>query len=469
MGGPLKLGFFGGAGEVTGSRFLLEAGGKRILVDCGLFHGHRRESIEKNLRFQFKPAELDAVVLTHAHIDHSGGLPLLTQRGYQGPIACTAPTVDLCQVMLPDSARLQEEDARFYNKINAKTGHLIEPLYTQDDALKTLRQFRGCDYGVPFTEGDGVQVRLLNAGHVLGSAMVEVEAEGPSGRRKLLFTGDLGRRKAILMETPRPPEGVDTLVIESTYGDRVHDPVAKVEVQLREVVLKAVQEKSKVLIPSFALERTQEIVFILEKLRREGTIPALPVVVDSPMAVNITKIFNKHLGCWSFDDEFSAYVNQKGDPFGFESVQYVRTVEESKALNDQPGPMVILSASGMCEGGRILHHLRNNLDKESTTVLLAGYQAEGTLGRRLQDGAKKVRIFGQEHVVAARIQALHTLSGHADKDDLLAFIGALKPSLRRVFLVHGDPKDRAALAAHLKAAGIENIACPGYGESFDLD
>lgn len=457
---------------MTGSRHLVETDGKKVLLDCGLFQGRRRESNEKNLKCPFDPKALDAAVLSHAHIDHSGGLPILTKKGFSGPIHATDATLDLCGIMLMDSAFLQESDAKFFNKIHADDPDVpaIEPLYGEEDARRCLSQFKPHAYEKAIQLSQRLDARLFNAGHVLGSAMIELEYRHPKGHaRRLLFTGDLGRRNTLLMDPPDIPKNIDYLVIESTYGDRVHDPISLVEGQVKAVVDQAVAEKGKILIPSFALERAQEIIFVLEKLRREGKIPTVPVYVDSPMAVTITEVFNRHLDGFSFSPEFKDYVAKNGDPFGFESVRYVRTVQESQSLNELPGPMIIISASGMCEGGRILHHLRNNVGKDSTTVLMVGFQALGTLGRRLQEGAKKVKIFGLEHEVWCRVETMHTFSAHADKNDLLWFIRSLDPRPRTIFLVHGDKNDRAALEGHLKAEGIDRVELPEFGESFELD
>ena len=436
-----------------------------MLLDCGLFQGHRAEAVRKNKELPFDPKSLQHVILSHAHIDHSGGLPILAKRGYAGPIHCTQATRELCGIMLLDSGHLQEADARFYNKIHAGRLPPIEPLYTEEEAEACLARFQTHPYNEERGLAAGLSFRLYNASHVLGSAMIEVEAEG----RRLLFTGDLGRRRTILMDPPEIPRSVDALLIESTYGDRLHDPITLVEGQLKAVIDRAVAQRSKILIPSFALERAQEIIFVIEKLIRQKTIPVLPLYVDSPMTISITEIFNRHISGFSFSPEFRDYVASQGNPFQFPNVHYVRLAQESQRLNDLPGPMIILSASGMCEGGRILHHLRNNLDNPATTVLLVGYQAEGTLGRRLQTGAKKVKIFGVEQEVAARVETMHTFSAHADQADLLWFIGSLNPRPRRIFLVHGDNERRVALKNHLAAAGIDRVECPDYGQSFELD
>ncbi|MBI5243460.1 MAG: MBL fold metallo-hydrolase [Elusimicrobia bacterium] len=466
---PLKLTFFGAAGGVTGSRHLLESDQARVLMDCGMFQGHRKESIERNKSLPFRPSELDAVMLSHAHIDHSGALPLLAKAGAEASIHCTPATQELCAVMIMDSARLQKNDAEFFNKIHRNSGQRIEPLYTEEDAEKVLANFKPHDYAAEFSPAKGVSARFLNAGHVLGSAMVQVDAQTSRGPRRILFSGDLGRRKSLLMHAPEPPAGVDALLIESTYGGRFHEDVSDAEGKLAAAIRRCAAEKGKILIPSFALERTQEIVFIIEKLRRENAVPKIPVYIDSPMAVNITEVFNRHLGGFCFDDEFKAYAAKEGDPFGFESLKYVRGSEESKKLNDMDGPMVIVSASGMCEGGRILHHLRNNIDKETTAILIVGYQAEGTLGRALADGVKTVKIFGLEHEVWARVETMHFFSSHADQGDILDFIGRLSPRPRSIFLVHGDGRERRALAEKLVSQGIGGVECPEFGQTFELE
>jgi len=465
-----KIGFFGAAGEVTGSRHLIEANGKKILLDCGMFQGHRQESIDKNRSFPVRPADLDAVLLSHAHIDHCGGLPLLAKKGLKANIYCTAATKDLASIMLMDSARLQEADAKFFNKVHQAEGIRIDPLYAEEDAKLALNKFKACDLGAEaHLAGGTISAKFLNAGHVLGSAMVLVNVPVGAERRRVLYSGDLGRRASILMRSPEIPRDVDYLVMETTYGDRLHEPVEDAEARLEAVIKRAIAEKGKVIIPSFALERAQEIILILDKMRRSGTAQDIPIYVDSPMTLSITELFNKYKDTFAFDDRFKAYAEMDGDPFGFDYINYVRTKEESQALNETDGPMIIISASGMCEGGRVLHHLRNNIDKENTTILIVGYQAQGTLGRRLQDGANKVRIFGLEHDVAARIETMHFFSSHADKGDLLAFVKGLSRPPRKIFLVHGDPKDRLAFAEHLKAEGITQTICPEFGQEFALD
>jgi metallo-beta-lactamase family protein len=466
----IKISFFGAAGEVTGSKHLLEAGGKKVLLDCGMFQGHRQESMDKNRSLPVRPAELDAVLVSHAHIDHSGGLPLLVKKGLKANIYCTGATKELASIMLMDSARLQVADAKFFNKVHLSDGLRIDPLYNEDDARLTLTKFKACDFGAEaHLAGGTISAKFLNAGHVLGSAMVQISAPAGGERRRILYTGDLGRRASILMRSPEIPRDVDYLIMETTYGDRNHEPVDNAEAKLAAIIRRAIAEKGRIIIPSFALERAQEIILILDKMRRSGAALDIPVYVDSPMTLSITEIFNKYKDSFSFDERFKEYAKMDGDPFGFDYINYVRTKEESQALNEIDGPMIIISASGMCEGGRVLHHLRNNIDKENTTILIVGYQAAGTLGRRLQDGANKVKIFGLEHDVAARVEAMHFFSSHADKNDLIAFVKGLSRPPRKIFLVHGDPADRAAFAETLKAEGITNTLLPDYGQSFELE
>jgi metallo-beta-lactamase family protein len=470
MNDDLTIGFHGAAEEVTGSRHLVSAGGSRVLLDCGLFQGRRQESLDKSRRLPFPAEGLRAVILSHAHIDHSGALPLLYKKGARAPLLCTPATRDLLALMLLDSARLQEADARFFNKIHAEDGQTISPLYDEDDVRRCLSCLRPHDFGAPAEAAPGVTLSFLNAGHVLGSAMVQLDVSTRGGQRRILYTGDLGRRDSLLMKPPQPPGGVDYLLIESTYGGRSHEKLDGLSAGFAAVIQRVIAEKGKLLIPSFALERTQEIVFLLEKLRREKGMAPIPLYVDSPMAVEITNIFDRSLDDPGFAPDFRSYAAKTGDdPFGLESVNYVRTKEESQALNEKPGPMIILSASGMCEGGRILHHLRNNIGKDNTTILFVGHQAHGTLGRRLQEGAKKARVFGLEHEVWARVETMPGLSSHADREDLLAFISAMDPKPRKIFLVHGDPEAQEALAASLEAAGVSGVARPKFGEVAELD
>ena len=465
----LSLRFHGGSDEVTGSRHLIQLGAARVMLDCGWFQGHRGEAIRKNDTFPQRPDAVDAVLVSHAHIDHSGGLPLLVKRGYRKSIHCTRVTADLLKIMLMDSAFLQEEDARFFNKIHAAEGISIEPLYDTEDVERTLGLLQPHDYGADFDVVPNLRAKFINAGHVLGSAQVHLEARTTKGVRHLHFTGDLGRAKPLLLHPPENPGHVDYLLTESTYGGRRHPPLTEGQAAIRDVILKSQETGGKILIPSFALERTQEILFILEALRRRNEIPAMHVYVDSPMAVSITEVFARTLGGASPSTLFDASVLSQTDPFGLHNVRYVRTVDESKALNNIPGRKIIIAASGMCEGGRILHHLRNSIDDPRTTILLVGYQAGGTLGRRLVDGQKKVKIFGLPHEVRAEIRNAEAFSAHADQEDLVSFIRNLQPRPQSIFLVHGDPDERLALKTRLAAEGIDRVVLPTFGEEIRLD
>jgi len=462
-----KISFHGAAGEVTGSRHLLETDKGSLLLDCGMFQGHRSDAERKNREFSFPPASVDAVLLSHAHIDHCGLLPSLYRDGCSGPLYATPGTAEIAGIMLADSARLQESDAKFYNKVHAAERLTIEPLYREEDALLALSHLQPKDYNADFTPLPGVTARFLNSGHVLGAALTQLDIDSAGGRRRLLYTGDLGRREGLLMESPAVPKEVDYLVVETTYGGRTHEKISDAGAKLGEVIKRAVKSGGKIIVPSFALERTQELVFILDRLFREKAIPEIPVYVDSPMAISLTEIFNKRRDDFSFDDKFKAYARMDGDPFGFDYIRYLRETSESKAINNKKGPMLIISASGMCEGGRVLHHLRNNIGGEENIVLLVGYQAQGTLGRRLQDGQKKVKIFGFEHDVVASIETMHFFSSHADHGDIVSFVKAAKPA-SGVFLVHGDPEARAALTEALSKEGIQNIKSPNMGEEFEL-
>ena len=461
--------FHGGADEVTGSRHLVEYGSSKILLDCGLYQGHRQEALTKTRSFPADPKSISSVLLSHAHIDHSGGLPLLVKEGYAGVIHCTAPTADLLRIMLMDSAILQEEDAKFFNKIHAAEVLHIDPLYDQGDVEKTLQMLKVHPYDESFQVVDGVEGAFYNAGHVLGSAMVHLGIKTLKRKRHVLFTGDLGRRESILMDPPKIPAHVDYLLIESTYGGRTHPPVHEAETFLANVINRSEKEAGPILIPSFALERTQELVFILEKLLRQKRIQPIHIYVDSPMAANITEIFQKNLGHLSLSQEFRDFAVKDGDPFGLGSIRYVRSVEDSKRLMNTPGRKIIMAGSGMCEGGRILHHLRNLIGFSHTTILIVGHQATGTLGRRLVEGWKKVKIFGLMHDVAAEVQVLTHLSSHADQEDLSWFIRSLSPRPAHTFLVHGDQTQREALKEKLKGEGILRVATPRFSEVFELD
>jgi metallo-beta-lactamase family protein len=462
----MQLQFQGAARTVTGSMHLLTVGGKTILLDCGIYHGRRDESRERNSKFPFDPANIAAVVLSHAHIDHSGNLPGLVKQGFHGPVYCTHASKSLCEVMLKDSAFIQEKDTEFINKKNRKK-HLppIEPLYTEDDVDDLLPLLEGRDYSTEFDVIDGIRCRYEDAGHILGSASVALTLRENSTTRTLAFTGDLGRPNLPILRDPVFIGNADYLISESTYGGRFHRPVQEMSNQLLEPILRAVERKGKIVIPAFSVGRTQEIVYVLHQLSVEGKIDQLPVFVDSPLSVNVTDVFKKHPEC--FDKETLAILSSpnNNDPFGFARLKYVRTVEESKELNDRPGPFVIIAASGMCEAGRIVHHLANTVGDPKNMILIVGYQAENTLGKKLVMKEPVVNIHGEPHEVKADVIVLNSFSGHADSNELVTYADKFdRKQLRRIFLVHGDPDQSEKLGAGLRSRGFGDVSIPYRGD-----
>ncbi len=458
----MRLYFFGAAQTVTGSMFGLETTKGKILVDCGFFQGRRRESRERNKHLPSWAFDADAVLLTHAHIDHSGNLPTLVKRGYQGPIYTTPATRDLCVHMLRDSARIQEGDAKYLNEKHADDPDWepIEPLYTERDAVAALGRFATYPYWQTFEPLPGMKVTFYDAGHVLGSASILVEAEG----KRILFSGDIGRKHLPILRDPEIPAQVDYLIMESTYGNREHGPIESVHGDLARIINDAVQRKSKVIIPSFALERTQEVVYALSELVEEKKIPTVPVFVDSPLATNLTTVFRNHPEC--YDYETIEFLDQ-ADPFGFDSLRYTQSVQESIALNSMNGPMVIISASGMCEAGRILHHLRNNVESPNNTIVIVGYQAQHTLGRRIAERRSKVKIFGVMRDLNAQVEVLDGFSAHAGRSALINYAKMAGPDIQKVFLVHGEIESQKSLAAALEERQLD-VAIPARGDILDI-
>jgi metallo-beta-lactamase family protein len=443
----MKLTFCGAAETTTGSQHLLEINGQKILLDCGLYQGKRQESIERNRKFPFDPATLDAVVLSHAHIDHSGNLPNLVKQGFKGNIYCTDATRDLCQVMLADSAHIQESDANWLRK-HLKTD--VAPLYEAKDAEKCLRQFVTFNYERPMFVGEGVKVTFIDAGHILGSAQVVLDLhETATGTKKrLLFSGDVGRGNNDLLNDPAIAENVDLVLMESTYGGREHEQSQGAREELADILKQALRNQGKVIIPAFAVERTQQVLVVLHELFRDRLIPHVPVMVDSPLAVSATEIFRLHPEC--YNEEIYEDLFQKNNPFGFDGLTMVRAASESKKLNELKGPLIIIAASGMCEAGRVVHHLKNNLSKPETTVLFVGYCAENTLGAKIRSGEKVVNIHGEPIKVRARIAALDSFSGHADHSELMDYFARMTGKKEKVWLVHGDALRSYALQAALQ-------------------
>lgn len=465
----MELQFFGAAQTVTGSRHLLNVNGKKILLECGLFQGRRKDTYEKNLNFKFDPAEIDVMILSHAHIDHSGNIPNLVKQGFKGNIYATAATVDLCQLMLRDSAYLQEKDIEWVNKKKERRGEeLIEPLYTIEDAERAMQQFIGIQYDKTIEVAKGVKLTFRDAGHILGSAGVLLEINEDGKKLRLGFSGDVGRNEMPILRNPNVLRDLDALIIESTYGDRVHPVEKEVEEELAQKVRDVIQTGGKLIIPAFAVGRTQLIVYMLHRLFDENRIPNIPVFIDSPLATNVTEVFRQHPEC--FDREmYRIYLQDDKDPFGFGRATFIRKAERSKELNDYKKPCVIISASGMAEGGRILHHLRNNIEEEKNMVLFVGYAAQHTLARRIMDGNKVIKIFGEEFTVNARVEKMDYFSGHADKNELLDYIKFNKPEkLKNIFLVHGEDDQALPLKNEIEKLGYKNVFFPEVGGKFQI-
>jgi metallo-beta-lactamase family protein len=478
----MRITFYGAAQEVTGSMYLLEINGQRLLLECGMFQGHRADTYERNLHFPFDPAEIDALILSHAHIDHSGNIPNLVKQGFRGHIWSTAATSNLCTYMLLDSARIQESDVAYVNKKAKRRGEPpVEPLYTTEDAQAALGQFISLSLHRTVSVADGVDLTFYNAGHILGSAFVVLDLrENGRGRprsggavrdrpRRLVFSGDVGRENAPILKSPERLDSADIVLVESTYGDRLHGSYEDARRKLRDTVRSTIRRRGKVIIPAFAVGRTQEIVYSLNELEADGDIPEVPVFVDSPLAVNATEVFRMHPEAW--DEEVQAFLleERRKNPFDSPEIEYVRDARRSKQLNYMTEPAVIVSASGMAEYGRILHHLKHNIENSENTVLIVGFQAQNTLGRRLVDGQRVVRIFGEEHKVRAEIATIDGYSAHADQTELLGWMHSFdRDRLEQVFVVHGEPASSFTFAEKLRGDGIRQLAVPEHGQSFEL-
>jgi metallo-beta-lactamase family protein len=465
----MKITFHGAAQTVTGSQHLISINGKQLLLECGLYQGHRKNTYERNLNFPFNPETIDAVILSHAHIDHCGNIPNLVKQAYDGPIYATTPTKHLTDIMTRDAGHIQEYDAQFINKKRARRGEPpIEPLYTVDDAVRAAWQLVGVEYARPFEPLPGVQATLIEAGHILGSAGIQLELEEKGHQVRLMFSGDIGRNDVPLLRDPILPDDVDYLIMECTYGDRSHHPPSQAYDDLRDVIQKTVARGGKVIIPSFAVGRTQTLVYYLHEMIFAGDIPRLPVFVDSPLAVNVTDIFRQHSEC--FDAETLEFMRKdpNGRALGFDLLEYTRSVDESKAINEIDRPIIIISASGMAETGRILHHLRNNIHDPNNTILITSWMAPNTLGRRLVEGVKTVKIFGEEHKVKAEVVSINGLSAHAGQSSLLEYAEAVKGRVKRIFLVHGEEVPAATFMELLSESGMDNVDYPKLGTEFIL-
>lgn len=451
---------------------LIEVNERRVLLECGLFQGRRAETYERNLHFPFDPASIDTVVLSHAHIDHSGNLPNLTKGGFRGNIWCTQATRNLCTFMLMDSGHIQEQDVEYVNKKRVRDGEPpIEPLYTQADVRACLDQFVGIGFQRKVTVADGVDVTFIEAGHILGAASVQVDIrELSTGKQwRIAFSGDIGRAQSPILRPPQKFAEADIVIMETTYGDRLHGDYADARKKLRDVVNKTVRKRGKIIIPAFAVGRTQELVYALHQLDAGGDIPDIKVFVDSPLAVNATDVFRMHPEAWNEAVQKFLVGENERSPFDYHEVEYVRDVRRSKQLNNRTESAVIISASGMAESGRILHHLKNNIEDARNTVLLVSFMAENTLGRKLENGEPRVSIFGETYDVRADVEKIDGYSAHADQKELLAWVDPVdRQRLQQVFLVHGEPPAMDTFQRLLLGDGFAKVTAPERGQSFEF-
>ena len=460
---PFTVTFWGAARTVTGSMHLAEANGQRVLLDCGLYQGKRAESHQRNSTFPFKPSQINAMILSHAHTDHCGNLPNLVRQGFGGSIYSTPATRDLAAIMMMDSAKIQEEDAEYLNRHRDKRDPPIKPLYDRHDVTRTMRSFVCVPYDRPFDLGQGVEMHFVDAGHLLGSAMVALNLHANGRDYRLTFTGDLGRRKLPILRDPAPVPPADLLISESTYGGQTHPPVEELDNILAEVVRRTAERGGKILIPAFSLGRTQTVLFYLHRLRRAKRLPEIPIFVDSPLAANATQVFRMHPEC--FDEETAKLLADSPDLFDSQHVHYVQSVEESKSLNTRKDPCFIIAASGMCETGRIVHHLKHNIEDSRNTVAIIGFQAPETLGRRIVEKRPEVRIHDRPYKLRAEVVVMNGFSSHADQGDFHDYLAPLAKSTAHVRLVHGEVDRAEALAKSLRSYGFTDVAIPDRGES----
>ncbi|HID32138.1 MAG TPA: MBL fold metallo-hydrolase [bacterium (Candidatus Stahlbacteria)] len=452
----MKIRFLGGARSVTGSLFSIN---NQILVECGLFQGHREEAEEFNRNPPLDLDSVSAVFITHAHLDHSGNLPNIVKKGYRGPIFATEPTIDITSLLLLDAAHIFEQDIRYLNKKLRKRGlPEKDPLYTIEDAEKTIKLFRPLPYHHPIMIED-YEITLFDSGHILGSSQIRIKTPNSV----LLFSGDIGRKDMPFLKDPELGIGADVLVMESTYGGRSHEPVDMVKEKLKKLILRISRQKARLLIPAFAVERTQDLIYILHEIRDE--VPPVPIYVDSPLANDVTRVFRSHLGI--FDQETKELIKADEDPLSFSHLHFVEDVEESKHLNEFTGPVIIISASGMCEGGRILHHLKRTVTDPRNIILFVGFQARNTLGRRIVDGAKRIKIFGDDFNLRCQVEVIDGLSSHAGHSDLIQYASSI-PELKKIFLVHGEDEAQGALKGSLQKVFSGEIEVPDIGEEYQI-
>ena len=460
----MRITSHGAAENVTGSKHLVEINNHRILLDCGMFQGKREWAADRNKRLPFDVNAIHAVILGHAHIDHSGSLPMLAKMGYRGRVYTTPATRDLCEVMLLDSAKIQDRDARWLSK---KHQTFVPPAYAEEDVREIMRHFVSFPYDMSFEVAPGVEATFRDAGHVLGSAMVDIQYRNNGTTRRFLYTGDIGRKNMPILRDPWEPDGADVVLMESTYGNRDHDPIETLDEKLTTRINRVYERGGKIIVPSFALERAQEFIFELKRLMAAKRIPELPVFVDSPLTVNVTEVFRLHTGL--FDEATRKVMEEAGDPFELPRIRYIRSVEESMALNEIDEPAIIISASGMCEYGRILHHLRNNIGDAKNAVFIIGFQAKNTLGRRIVERERQVKIFGIKHDLMAEVKAFNSLSAHAGRQDLIDFGCRFRDKAERILLIHGENEALNSLKDGLAERGCDQVAIQQEGVPYEFD
>ena len=466
----MRITFYGAAQTTTGSMHLVEANGKRILLDCGLYQGHRKEAFEKNRNLPIDASKIDYVILSHAHIDHSGNLPQLVRQGFRGRVFARQSTTDLCDVMLRDSCFLQKRDLEYVNKRRRKEGkRLFEPLYDESDVDALMRLFAPTHLHEPREIARGVTLEFFNAGHILGSALVQLDVRPDGGRsHRLLFSGDLGQPNQPILRHYEYPSGADILLCESTYADRFHPLADDVELRLERYLRHIDRHNSKLLIPAFSVGRTQQIIYFLNRLRERKKVPReVKVYIDSPLSQKATRIYANHREV--YNDEARRMLAEGKDPLSYPGMAFVGTPEESMALNDAPGPMIIIAASGMCEGGRVVHHLKNCVRNPDNIVLICGFQAENTLGRRIVEKRETLRILGEEVPLRAQVEVINALSAHADRAGLGDWLGEVKDNVRHAFAIHGEPEKVSAMVELMTDLGIPNAVAPLPGQTYKFD
>ena len=464
----MKVKFCGATRTTTGSMFLLKVNDQKILLECGLYQGKRSESNDRNKNFPFDPKQVDLAILSHSHIDHCGNFPNLVKQGFKGNIFCTHATRDLAGIMLEDSARIQQHDAEYVSKKRAKKGEPpVEPLYSIEDAAQAVRQFVSLNYDRPMNIADGVKLTFSDAGHILGSAQVVLDIKERDKEIRYLFTGDIGRGGHAILRDPEPVEGVDVLHIESTYGNRLHGDRDMSIVEIAKGIIETAHRGGKIIIPAFSVGRTQLVVYTLHQLQESGDLPDIPIFVDSPLSVNATEVFRLHPEC--FNEEIYTFLREKDNPFGMENLQYIRQVSRSIKLNQLKGPAIIISSSGMCEGGRIRHHLKNNIEDPKNLVLFVGYCAQHTLGSRIVNGDSPVNIFGEPYEVKAQVARHDAFSGHADRDELVSHVEASSGKMKDIYVVHGEEGSALAFGDTLQSINPKSrVTVPVLNQELDV-